>query len=222
MYLLEAAQNDIFFFKKNSDESCSDPSRQLNITGLHFASCRLAFFSPFNPCTCAIVSSSSAAEAAAAAQGSDSHDAPRLFVLPCGSSARLCLAPLVPLGSLPQRQGLAPCDCLFSRPRSLALSFLSNSHRAPPFIFLLPASTPLALLPCRQLAPQSSVRPCSADASLLDAYFSFSSKCFLLFCSLSSVFHLHVLRPPHPVRLPLFTSTLTTRTLAILRPSYRG
>lgn len=75
-----------------------DPSQQLNITGLHFASRRLAFFffffSPFHPRTCAIVcSSGAAAVAAAAAQGSDSHDAPRLFVLPCGSSARLCLAP---------------------------------------------------------------------------------------------------------------------------------
>lgn len=43
----------------------------------------------FDLCICAIVSLSSMASVAA--QGSDSHDAPLLFVLLCESSAQLCL-----------------------------------------------------------------------------------------------------------------------------------
>lgn len=90
MYLLEAEQNE-FLLKKNNDGPFA--AIKHHQAALRVAATRLFFFSPFDPRTCAIVCSSGAAAVAAAARGSDSHDAPRLFVLPCGSSARLCLAP---------------------------------------------------------------------------------------------------------------------------------
>lgn len=84
----------------------------------------------------------------------------------------------VSLGSLPQRQGLAPCDCLFSRPRSLALSFLSNSHWVPPFIFLYP---PLRFQPCRLSTPLSIrpfVHPLLTHPSPLSVFESTSASCY--------------------------------------------
>lgn len=100
--------------------------------------CRLAYLR-FDLCTRAIVCLSSMASEVA--QGSDSHDAPLLFVLPCESSARLCL----PLSFLSARclRGKVSLSS-FSSTSELSHSFIHSSipiGHCCPFLSLL-------LLPC--------------------------------------------------------------------------
>lgn len=78
----------------------------------------------FRSCICTIVCLSSMASLVV--QGSDSHNAPLLFVLLCEKQCAALSASFVPLGSLPQRQGLALFPLLF-RPLSVFLS-LFNTH----------------------------------------------------------------------------------------------
>lgn len=102
--------------------------------------------SPFNPRTCAIVCSSGAAAVAAAAaateRGSDSHDASRLFVLPCGSSARLCLAP--PSLSARCLRGKVSLPAPASPPQPARCSFSPPRHRALRGPFVRPSVRPAA------------------------------------------------------------------------------
>lgn len=98
----------------------------------------------FNSCICTIVYLSSMASVAV--QGSDSHNAPLLFVLLCEKQCAALSASLVPLGSLPQRQGLALFPLLLFRPLSLFLS-LFNTHRALLSISLTPLLGVHCLLP---------------------------------------------------------------------------
>lgn len=115
----------------------------------------------FDLCICAIVCLSSMASVAT--QGSDSHDAPLLFVLLCESSVRLCL----PLSFLSARclRGKVSLSSLSStfRPLSLFHSLL-NTHWALLSTSFAPLSVVRCLLPPSQRnsssLTHSSFAPC--------------------------------------------------------------
>lgn len=204
-----------FFGKKKNDESSLDPLRQLNFTGLHFASRRLAFFFRRS------IRAHMPLWAHPARLGRRSRHKAQIPMMQLASlfchvgAAHVFVWLPVPLGSLPQRQGPALCDCLFSRPHSLALPFISNSHRVPPFT---PPSLSSSTLPSIGSTVHSSVHPSILCGCIpLGRLFQFLKVKVVpvIPLSASSVFHLHVLRPLHPACLP--PSTLSP--LRALLPS---
>lgn len=119
----------------------------------------------FDLCICAIVSLSSMASVAA--QGSDSHDAPLLFVLLCESSAQLCL-PFT----------FHSARCLSGKVSISSLSFSSDLYLS--FIRSL-----ILIGHCYPFPPHSSLIYClfplHGNQIRRNSYFPFAPVCFFFF-----------------------------------------